>query len=69
MRVLDGAWSGGDPSFEVLKRGDLHLVVTVVVVRTTNKQTKSFAVRYLNGGTIMGLGREPVWPSGKALGW
>ena len=27
---LDGAW-GGDQSFEVLKRGGLHLVVTKVV--------------------------------------
>ena len=30
MRVLDGVW-GGDQSFEVLKRGGLHLVVTEVV--------------------------------------
>ena len=30
MCELDGAWSGG-PSFEVLERGDLHLVVTDVV--------------------------------------
>ena len=29
-RGLDGSW-GGDPSFEVLKRGNLHLVVTEVV--------------------------------------
>ena len=30
MCELDGAWSGG-PAFEVVERGDLHLVVTDVV--------------------------------------
>ena len=57
MHVLYGAW-GGDPSSEVLKRGVLHLVVTEVVPvgGGADKKQSSCAVRYLNGGTIMGLG-------------
>ena len=31
LELLDGAW-GGNPSFEVLKREGLHLVVTEVLV-------------------------------------
>ena len=38
-RELDGAW-GGDPSFEVLKRGGLHLVVTEVVPVDGNADEK-----------------------------
>ena len=57
MHVLYGAW-GGDPSSEVLKRGVLHLVVTEVVPvgGGADKKQSSCAVRYLNGGTVMGLG-------------
>ena len=45
---LDGAL-GGNPSFEVLKCGDLHLVITEVVpVGGGTDQKSSCAVRYLS---------------------
>ena len=51
---LDGAW-GGDPSFQVLEHGDLHLVVTEVVpvgggADNNNNNKSSCAVHYLNEG-------------------
>lgn len=51
---LDGAW-GGDPSFQVLEHGDLHLVVTEVVpvgggADNNNNNKSSCAVHYLSKG-------------------
>ena len=51
---LDSAL-GGDPSFEVLKRGGLHLIVTAEVVPVgggadNNKKKSSYAVQYLSEG-------------------
>ena len=47
---LNGAL-GGDPSSEVLRRGDLHLVVTEVVpVGGGADKKSSCAVQYLNEG-------------------
>ena len=49
---LDGGF-GGDPPFEVLKRGGLHLVVTEMVPvggGADKKKRSSCAVQYLNEG-------------------
>ena len=51
---LDGAF-GGDSSSEVLKRGDLHLVITEVIpigggVDRKKKKKNYCAVQYLNEG-------------------
>ena len=49
---LDGAFSG-DSSSEVLKRGDLHLVITEVIPTgcgVDRKKESYCAVQYLNEG-------------------
>ena len=71
MRACElGGVLGGDPSYEVLKRGGLHLVVTEVVPsgggadKKEKRKKSSCAVQYLSEGhTLFWFPGPTVSPS------